>query len=915
MITATEAISSISPVPHGAGDSLQSIADSHNLPLEDVQAANPGMDPGTSIAVDQTIYLPNPTDPIINPNIIQGFPPVSTEIPPAQDDPNLNPQQFNGELITLVDTSQPSGQDGQGEDNSTPGFTQFDNFKYWLQGIVNPKQNTPGTSTDENETSSGKKVYPPPEPKINVDFTGCDIKIRLQNSIVYTDPIDPLAIDQHEDGFFLYRSRDGGTFEKIATWPKITDYVDATSAPFDNPFVDANQFGVVTYYFSAFQGNSEVPGTPMSIPLDEGQCKNPNANRGGKPSAHLENGELVLPYNMDLAYFYIQQVSSNNIRTRGWRVPDGARSFLPESGVNLNLYTYLSTILDKLPDPDLDLLLQVWGWSGSKLVHAGDFQVSLHRSVLLFCSVEGEGGCTGGGGGQWLPEIAMTNDKPTNEQKYEVMWLASEVSPMKDICFQLSAGGFPNEDFWQMNLPIESYCVDIKEHQGTFLLDLGPTLYPSGGKYAGPWGNGIHSWDYSSNWFQFDYPLGKPFSLYMRTYPRLEMSGFNRYSNTAVMHYNTPLESSDMPPLASTFPSIYSIQILKDTYQPPIFETQENWGCVIIEEDPTGHYTPGTKVCPPPITAHNDCEGMSEVECLAVGGVNSLGWLYDELLFGWDGLKHAYAQWIADTIPYCGGSSGCVNIVYQAIGYAVEYETGIPANPPSSDELIADSAADFIMESVYGTETYFTEQDTSYIETFCETVVDCKKEISDRIKVEMKKLRSYQSQTSCLYPYEAYFHNVEPLCLDPSIIVHSAPGSATRPGSITVLVTRKADLPSMGAKMEDQTNYKVEVSVSGDNSTNTQSGILFPTVRADIPWIPIGSSTSITLSLYPCTNLNTCDSSYWDLMGLMYFGGTSHMKAVEACYSSNSSWPWVPCLNGGEDSWDYANPSDKLGNP
>jgi hypothetical protein len=131
----------------------------------------------------------------------------------------------------------------------------------------------------------------------------------------------------------------------------------------------------------------------MSIPLDEGQCKNPNAGRGGKPTASLENGELVLPFNMDLAYFYIQQVSSNNIRTQGWRVPEGTRSFLPESGVKLNLYNYLSTILDTLPDPDLDLVLQVWGWSGSKLVHAGDFQVSLHRSVLLFCSVEGEGGC------------------------------------------------------------------------------------------------------------------------------------------------------------------------------------------------------------------------------------------------------------------------------------------------------------------------------------------------------------------------------------------------------------------------------------------------------------------------------------------------------------------------------------------
>lgn len=899
---------SVSPLEVSSETTLASISESREILLEELQKVNPGLDPSTPIGEGESINLPNKPDPITNLNIIPGFSFQEENSPTLPAEPEIPSQDTAGDLQTplqLVDPGDinflPSGNDT--EKQQPVDF--FKNLADWLKETAIPLILKTFQSKD-NGTEDSSDLHLPIEPVVFADFKNCDATIRLQNAIVYVDVSDPLAIKNNEEGFYLYRSRDGSTFERIATWPKITELTDAYADLYAYGYKDIQQYGLTTYYISAFNNEGEIPGKPVTIPFSDAGCQNPNPDWMEKTKTRLEDGVLILPFGMDLAYFYIQQDLGNNQFSPGWRVPEGDRTFQPDSGIKLNLYSYLTTQPQLNELADLDLLLQIWGWSGGNLIHAGDFSVSIHRSILLVCSVEGEGGCTGNGGGQWLSEINISTAKPLNEQKYEIRWLASTLSPLRDVCIQLASGPYPNEDFWQVNLPISSYCMDVNKNEGTFLLDFSTSLYAQGPKNAGKWGVGSHLMEFDSNWFQYEYLAGEPFTLYMRAYPRHKTSGFNRYTNIALLHYNTPAQPSEMPPLSSKFSSLYDVEILRDSYVPLTFDTLENWGCVVVEEDPTGQFAVGQIVCPPSTnTKHDDCEGQNELWCLVKGFGSSLGELYDYVLMGWNGMKQFYAEAIAKIIPYCSESEGCVNFLRKAIDYGIQYATGIPANPPNSEDLIADSIASYIVNSAVEGEKYYTDMDTSAIETFCEQVVDCEKEISDRIKSELKKSRSIASQPACIYQYDAYFHGKEGMCLDPAIIVHPAPGSGNFPALITVKITRKTTPESLAAKAEDTGNYRLNLTVKGENSLNGYplSGNVYEPSLSEIPWINPGESFYVSITLPACKNCN---------LEALYFGGTAHMEATESCYSPGSSWEWVPCLNGGKDTWDFINPGDKF---
>ncbi len=935
VINAVDAASTLSPVEFEPGQTLADLAGDHGISIENIVLANPDLDPAAALGEDQSVYLPNPEDPVTNPNIIPGFDPPKFEMIAAPD--------LVVEALPWIELVEPAGEpeaDGDGEPagepeadgdgESPPPFSQMDNFKFWfaqqLADLGSP-DNPPPPGGDEpaDDPQPGSvpaedevpdyASYPPNPPKTYADFKECDVTVKF-NAGNFKDPSDPSFIGANEDGFFLYRSRDGGPYERIATWPKIVTEADAVVH--NNGFVDAGQFGTLTYYTASFSEEVEVPGNSVTVPLDGINCKGHTRAGGFQPQAHLDDqGNLVLPFSMDLAYFYIQRIIEDT-RTQAWRVPEGSRTFLPESGVKLNLFTYLDTVPGLREAPDLVLELQLWGWAGGKLVHAGDFKISLHRSLLLICSVEGAGGCTGNGGGQWQQEIYMSNTKPVSEQAYEVKWLTTNLSPVKDVCFQLGAGPYPDENFWHVNLPITSYCLDGKsgKYEDVFLYEVGKILYPKGAKTAGQWGNGIHSFEYDSNWFQYDVGIGEPFTLYMRVYPRHEMSGLNRYANIAAMHYNTQPLPSEMPPLASNLSSIYTIEILEDTYVPPNFEIFAEWGCVIVEEDPTGKYAVGQKVCPPKISdSKGDCEGMTELECVATGTVNTFATIYDEILWGWELIKTEAAKLISMTIPWCADSPACVEFNKTVLEYVIQYYTGIPANPPASDELIADSAAEFIVSSAIELEKYYTGQDYSAIEVLCE-IKDCEKEISDLIKSEMKKQRSAASQPACTSSYQAYFKGKQAFCLDPSIIVHPAPGGSNFPGMVAIRVTRSTSLASVAVNEADADKYLVDISVMAENVYNndTVTGPLFQTTRLKIPWIAPGDSFVMTTALQICANpgLPGCGgtTNYYGYEPL-YFGASAHMKAVEICYSTGSSWDWVPCTAGSSDTWDFTNPSDK----
>ena len=909
-IHAVEASGTTSPVPLQPGDSLTVIAARVNLPISELEEINPQIPPDAEIPEDQPVFIPNLDPPVTNQNIIPGITPPEEE---EQVPPPLDLLAVRAQLEVLGSPPQDSSGDAQTpeevpEPPSDPNPGESQKFNPWLVIQNNLKDLLKNPDAE-------KDALPPKEPTFDADFKGCDVTLRLQNSMAYVDPMDPAAVATYEDGFYLYRSRDGGTFERIATWPAIVTNTDVYADLYQYGYKDTGQYGNVTYTLAAFNSVAEVPSKPVTLPLDPANCSDPSPSRGINTKVSLKDGELSLPFAMDLAYFYIQVDTGSGARSQGWRVPEGDRTFLPDSGKKINLYTYLNTILDKVQAPDLSLTLEVWGWWGGQLVHAGDFTVELHRSVLLICSVEGEGGCTGNGGGKWVGELTLSDQKPLKEQSYEVKWLSTNLSPIDDVCIQLAAGPFPGDNFWSLDMPISSGCMDAKQNEGVFTMNLAAYLYPSGPKSVEGWGVGSHIMDYDSNWFQYEYGEGEPFTLYLRVYPRHETSGFNRYTNTVAMHYKTAPVPSELPPLASTFDSMVEVEILEDTYVPPNFETPEKWGCVIVDEDPTGQYAVGQEICPGIVPPHDDCAGMSEAECLLLGAGNALGFLYDQFAFAYEAYKTYIAQGIAMIIPGCDGSSDCKAWIKKGVDYGASYVTGLPATMPKSEELIGDSVAEFIVSGATEAEKYYTGYDYSAIEAFC-SYADCQEEISKVVQTQLKTSRSIASQPACVHGYEAYFHGQQPVCLDPVIIVHPAQGSYNYPGAVLVRVTRKTTAESLAIKEADLGNYKLDLVVQGTNTYNGDAldAPLYETARIAIPWLEPGSSAVLMVPLNPCKNNNASGCSggvnYYGFDGL-YLGGVSHMKAVEACYSSGSSVDWVPCKAGGIDTWEFNNPSSK----
>ena len=888
-----------------AGDTLQALAEKNNITLPDIQNANPGVDPATPLEPGLQIFLPNPPTAIQNlvnipayvlPGPLQGMGTEGTGQPGSGEGNGENGPQII--TPTVIPPEEPQSSPDE-LSSSLP-----DNISFWLKG--------------QNGSSN---VELPLTPEITGDFSGCTAKIRF-NAHAFEDIYDIYPGGSYdylrakaEDGFFFYKSQNGGPWERIAVWQKIgKDSMDVIQ--YDNPLLFPDQYGQVSYYLSAFNAAGESPSTPVTLPFDPNDCKAPGSRGiGGLGKVTMNNGNLILPFSMDLAYFYLKVNNS-----RGFRVPEGGRSFLPASGVQFNIFDYLDTVVDKYTQPDLDLTMEVWGWSGGKLVEVGTFKTAVHRAVLMVCSVEGEGACTGGGGGHWVTETNISPDKPLQDQVFEMRWQTTSQTEVQQVCDELAALPYPNDNYWTYNQLISAGCrwTNNKGNEGTYPVYLAQ-LFPDGGKSMGGFGAGSQgSFEFESNWFQYEYPEGTPFTLYSRFVPHLKMSGYNRFSNTVALHYNTPKEPSGLPPLASTYPSIYDVEILRDNYAAPLFEGA-NWGCVIVDEDPSpppqeicvagicstvGNppHLPGDKICPTPMQHTQDCGSL---DCLIAGFANSLGYLYDMVAYGISAYIQELSAGVASLIPGCSESADCVSVTHTAISYGFTALTGIPANLPSYSEFVSGNVVPAIMDEITGDPT---------VSALYDACSSCKQAVEDTLTSQLEQYASLKSQNACINAYDALLRGFDPLCLDPKIKVHPAPGAGNFPGGVLVKITRRSTAESLAASEADADKYQLALTVIAKNPSVTTwpEYSIYQDVLTKIPWMQPGESKIVSVSLTPCYNHNPnyCGvGEAWDAIKPIFYGGSTNMLATEKCYSTDSSWPWVPCLSGGKDQWEFSNPA------
>jgi LysM repeat protein len=863
---------STSPYATKEGDTLNGIAAAKGVDLTQLRNANPQIsDPEQLIPSDTQIFVPNPPVLITNPKVIPGL-----EEPAKSGE--LQPIESSG--VSLPDTK-------GGDENGQPPIPSLEDLRFWLSG-----------KTD------GASDTLPLAPIVNISYKGCELTLFI-NSADFNNTTNPGANPSNqEDGFFVYKSLDGEPFQRIATLPAIEN---AETWKMKAGYSQPNQSSGVSYAISAFNHAGESISTPVIAKFDQTSCaKKENGVRVLNP-IQIENGDLFLPNSLDLAYLYLSIDGSSS-----FRVPEGHRMFQPNSGVKFNIYNYLSEQIPSFSAADFALSMEIWGWSGGKLQYIGKYENNVHRSVLLVCSVEGEGMCSNGNG-EWTTEVNFSDQKPVNEQVFEFKWVAPNFSDTEEICIQAAASPYPDDNYWHMGFePISAGCTYwngstyIHGSEGTFTEHMQNLLYPDTPPDFYGWGGGTQNFDYDSRWFSQQYPPDSEFSIYFRVLPhQVDKTYHIPFSNVVTLHHNTAPVPSELPPLASPYPSIYNIVIMQDSYEPPIFETDENWGCVIVDEDPTGHFATGQVVCPPPYgtmakLSSDGCEGNWDVWCTFKGAYKSLADAWDAILYWYDYTKYYYASVIAETIPYCGGNEKCIGVIKMVIDKVIKEATGIPENPPKSDDLVSKNLAKLIVNSAVEAEKYYTEQDYSVIEAGC-AIAKCEEKLAKAIKQQIQRQRSVAAQPACTDTYQAYFHGKDGICLDPSILVHAAPGGMNKQGMVTLEITRKSNFESTGVQPADANKYRIHVNVNGENGG--LSGQLFPPQILEVPWIAPGGSTYISV---PLTIIGG------EINEPLYFGGISHMKALEACYSPESSVDWVPCLDGGFDSWDYQNPPDKF---
>ncbi len=334
LIEAGPAIKTGSPHIVEEGQTWEQISKETGLALVEIQQANPELDPQLALVPGSQIIIPNPADPITNLNIIpaldsQSLIPAEIETLPVEDLESKNPPKWNfiNDIKFFMKNS--SLNDSIGSADPDEGLTQAE-----------PEQASPSPSP-------GEEGYISELPDLLAHVNGCTVEL----SLFY------LWKSGQVDGFFIYRSREGGDFERIVTLPPFNgDYEDDESWAFE----DTDQYGVVSYYLSAFNVYGEKAGPPKTLLLDQTQCTSDRFSLATNPKID-ELGDLVLPINVDTAYLYVQINDSQAIR-----VPEGDRMFLPGSGVKFNLNTYLDNMLEIRHLTDLNVHMEIWGWQGAR---------------------------------------------------------------------------------------------------------------------------------------------------------------------------------------------------------------------------------------------------------------------------------------------------------------------------------------------------------------------------------------------------------------------------------------------------------------------------------------------------------------------------------------------------------------------
>lgn len=931
---------------------LALIAGKRQIPVQTLLDSNPGLSAEEPLPAGKEIMIPLDPAPVTNPHPIPPFdPPAKSEILPLKESDfakyleklGLPPQTPDGDKQPAEEL--PDEKDGTLGEPPQPPSPPGDSGSNGITSVLDNILKIPEKLKKLNDKTDESLVVPL-KPKMSVKhFSGCELVIRLESSYLHWDN-NWYKAESLEDGFHIFRSIDGGPYELITTLPKLVDELTEKSNPvFTDGYKDKNVYGSVSYMLGAFNGAGEAKSDPIVVSLAAQGCEPPESSTN---PVKLKDGKISLPAGIDMAYFYFQYSVGDGPLSKGWRVPAGERTFVPNTGKLFDLNVYLDEIASIVGEADYKINMEVWGWLGGKLVHVGNFKTQIIRPVLLVCSKEGDGACSKGDG-VWSTKINMSETKPVNEQVYEFKWIGGKNAPLDKVCLQLSTTfyatqtmkGLGNDGllYTVCNSTYEGVIGDVYEYVMT--VPLGRILYPASTADRSNYGWNYDEDQYLSDgltgWPPAEIKMGDPFSVFARAYFNYGYDNhvYNRFSNTDVIGYKTSKFPSELPPLSSEFKSLFDVEILKNTYVPVGFESgkDEDFGCVIVdgyseallaefaknaelaktekdgamkmlyEQLSQPKYSLGQKICPSPVPPEcTDAEWLCGLKELW----KTIKAAYNTWTEAWD----MYAQWltqvIAEAIPGCDERDWCKGTIGTAVNVAFDYMSGGTTNLPDIDRLAADNAAEFLYNAAVEYEKQMTGLDYSLIDTVCsDDMAGCQEKLADYFYDNLRQISTVKTQPGCnpAMEYEYSKRDLMPFCLPPGYYSHPAHGAAGYYGGVDVKVTRKNTPESLAADQSTLPYITLQLVVEGtkEGENNPPKLRLYPYEQQSLKWLEPGESQIYHFTLKP-----------WEKrFAVYYWGGTSIMTATEMCVSYDSSENIVPCTNGGQDTWTFANPINR----
>lgn len=527
------------------------------------------------------------------------------------------------------------------------------------------------------------------------------------------------------------------------------------------------------------------------------------------------NFDFEHPATFERVYFYL------SLNGSPWsRVPRLPEDFISPANGFFNLDKALEGVVAPPSEGNTLAEIDAWGWSGGTLVYIGRFERVFSAAagqepfVILPGKLEICDGadCKNGFGG--YAEHA-TNDGGLHEMRW---------SPPNGI----------NSGIWQMSrLPFESVCepesiqvfrsgqVNASGLQTTFSIEF-PLAGQDNFNIPIPQPGGGPSFLLNG--------AALPQQYFVRVLPIVNGKVECSPSNSVSMEVKKAESAVSVatPPTAPTPPVLFDIEISEVT--PIHFPKYDDLYCVIVTENPYyvenadlvdgwlgspyKNIAPGTKLCPQKYV-YEEPSFLEKAGSYLKNALNFVSAFYAAL-------KDLAVKLVVKLIPYCyasefGGSysddidSVCMAASEIIVSTAMTY-VGLPPSIPNYDQL-ADTAKGQITELAV---QQFEEQ------TGLPCIEACRDLIEEGVDNVWDAAETLLTEPQgCMGSAEAHNLGIEPLCLPPTIKTVPPPETLLQPATITVKVTRLADMPNSALPNPElyKTSCRLNISNWAENSS------------------------------------------------------------------------------------------------